>query len=128
MLPRLIAFITDTEPEDPEQARKLVAHTLTQYVSAVGKDHAPIVMSVVAPALLSRANSEGATVYQETSARLLELASADQPSFRSVVGNMSEGQRAFMEEVIRSGRQSGATKGNVASNQPTIALKMDFGG
>lgn len=87
----------------------------------------PIVMSVVAPALLSRASNEGAVVYQETSARLLELASADQPGFRGVVGNMSEGQRAFMEEVIKSGQQTRVVKSE-ASSQPTIALKMDFGG
>ncbi|KXJ88773.1 HEAT repeat protein [Microdochium bolleyi] len=128
LLPRLVAFITDTDPEDPEQARSLVAQTLTQYVSAVGKDHRPIVMSVIAPALLSRANSEGAVIYQETSARLLELASADQPGFRGIVANMSEGQRAFMEEVIKSGRQTAVATGAQASSQPTIALKMDFGG
>ncbi|KAJ1337272.1 HEAT repeat-containing protein 5 [Microdochium nivale] len=128
LLPRLVGFITNTDPEDPEQARTSVAQTLTQYVTVVGKDHAPIVMSVVAPALLSRANSEGAVTYQETSARLLELASVDQPGFRSVVGNMSEGQRAFMEEVINSGRQIAVNKGGQTSSQPTIALKMDFGG
>jgi len=127
LLPRLVAYITDTDPEDPEQARNLIAQTITQYVSTVGKDHMPIVISVVAPALLSRASSEGAVVYQETSARLLELASADQPGFRGVVGNMSEGQRAFMEEVIKSGQQARVVK-NETSSQPTIALKMDFGG
>ncbi|KAI1856989.1 uncharacterized protein JN550_013520 [Neoarthrinium moseri] len=129
LLPRLIAFVTNTDPEDPENARKLVAHTLTQYIAAVGSDHAQIVMAVVAPALLSRASSEGADVYRETSTRLLEMASADQNAFRGIVAAMSEGQKAFMEEVIRSGRATGdADKGAVStSGQPTIALKMDFG-
>lgn len=129
LLPRLIAFVTNTDPEDPENARKLVAHTLTQYVAVIGSDHAPIVMAVVAPALLSRASSEGAEVYRETSARLLEMASTDQAAFRGIVAAMSEGQKAFMEEVIRSGRATGdAGKGaSNAGGQPTIALKMNFG-
>ncbi|KAI6087165.1 ARM repeat-containing protein [Hypoxylon rubiginosum] len=129
LLPRLIAFVVDTEPEDPEGARKLVAHSLTQYATTLDSGHTQIAMSIVAPALLSRAASEGAEVYHETSARLLELASADQAGFRGVVAAMSEGQKAFMEEVIRSGRQTGGPeKSTDNAGQPTIALKMNFGG
>ncbi|KAI1372972.1 ARM repeat-containing protein [Hypoxylon crocopeplum] len=129
LLPRLVAFVVDTEPEDPESARKLVAHTLAQYVATLGSGHTQIAMSVVVPALLSRATNEGVEVYHETSARLLELASADQAGFRGVVAAMSEGQKAFMEEVIRSGRQTGGPqKGSNTTGQPSIALKMDFGG
>ena len=125
----MVSFVVNTDPEDPENARKLVAHNLTQYVATIEADHAQIVMAVVAPALLSRASSEGADVYQETSARLLEMASAHQTAFRGIVAAMSEGQKAFMEEVIRSGRQTGAENKSAssASGQPTIALKMDFG-
>lgn len=120
--------MANTEPEDPENARRLVAHTLTQYVAVVGKDHAQIVMSVVVPTLLSRASSEGAEVYRETSTRLLELASVNQTAFRGMVASMNEGQRAFMEEVIRSGRQtSDADQDTDSAGQPTITLKMNFG-
>lgn len=93
-------------------------------------------MSLILPSLLSRAASEGsavggsdASIYRETSARLLELASVDQASFRGVVAGMSEGQKAFMEEVIRSGRQNDNVKEETSadSGQPSIALKMDFG-
>lgn len=135
LLPRLISFVTNVEPEDPENARALVAHTLCQYVAAMSKDHAPIAMALVVPALLARAagesENEGAAsdVYRETSGRLLELASADQLAFRGVVGAMNDAQKAFMEEVIRSGRQSGAArKSGGDEGRPTIALKMDFGG
>ena len=132
LLPRLIAFIVNTDPEDPENARALVSQTLSQYVAVVSKDHAPIAMALVMPALLARASSEGSPVYRETSARLLELASADQAAFRGVVWAMDESQRAFMEGVITSGRQSGGggmqRSSNDASGQPSIALKMDFGG
>ncbi|KAK3357004.1 armadillo-type protein [Lasiosphaeria hispida] len=136
LLPRLVTFVTNTEPEDPENARALVAHTLCQYAAAVSADHAPVAMALVVPALLSRAASEGGggdgsdpAVYRETSARLLELASADQKAFRGVVGAMSEGQRAFMEGVIRSGRRSGPVhRVEGEEGRPSIALKMDFGG
>ncbi len=67
-------------------------------------------MALVLPALLARALSEGQDAYAETSGRLLELASADQTAFRGVVGGLGEGQRGFMEEVIRSGRAGGGGK------------------
>ncbi|KAH6661408.1 armadillo-type protein [Truncatella angustata] len=129
LLPRLIVFVTNTEPDDPENARRLVSQTLTHYVTSVGNEHAQIVMAVVVPALLSRASTEGAEVYRETSTRLLEMASVDQIAFRGIVAAMTEGQRAFMEEVIKSGRATGDSgKGATdAGGQPSIALKMDFG-
>lgn len=135
LLPRLISFVTNTDSEDPERARTLIAHTLAQYVAVISKDHVAIAMSLVLPALLSRAASEGGAadtstnIYRETSARLLEMASVEQASFRGVVAGMSEGQKAFMEEVIRSGRQSDHVEKEASadSGQPSIALKMDFG-
>ncbi|KAI0481690.1 armadillo-type protein [Xylaria cf. heliscus] len=129
LLPRLVAFVSNTDPEDPEDARKLVAHTLTQYVAVVSKDHAQIAMSIVAPTLLSRAATEGPEVYKETSTRLLELASIDQSAFKGIVAAMNEGQKAFMEEVLRSGRQdNGADRRDSNAGQPSITLKMNFGG
>lgn len=133
LLPRLISFVTATDREDPERARSLVAHTLSQYVGVVSKDHTAIAMSLVLPTLLSRAASEGPDdkdIYRETSARLLELASVEQASFRGIVAGMSEGQKAFMEEVIKSGRTSESAEKDAdsGSGQPTIALKMNFGG
>ncbi|KAI6330573.1 hypothetical protein MCOR29_001804 [Pyricularia oryzae] len=138
LLPRLVVFVTNTEPEDPERARALVSHALTSFVAAVPRDHGDAVavaMSLVMPALLARAaaeeedEGEEGTVYKETSACLLQLASVDQKFFRGVVAGMSEGQKAFMEEVIRSGRRTAQEKDSgAASGQPSIALKMDFGG
>ncbi len=86
-------------------------------------------MSIVAPTLLSRAASEGAEVYKEISTRLLELASVDQSAFKGIVAAMNEGQKAFMEEVLRSGRQDNdADRDNSNAGQPSITLKMNFGG
>jgi HEAT repeat-containing protein 5 len=134
LLPRLINFVTDIEPEDPERARSLVAQTLVQYVGVLrskDKDRVAVGMALVLPTLLARAAAEGEEAYGETSARLLELAAADQTAFRAVVAGMSEGQKGFLEEVIRWGRQSGgagAGRSDGAAGQPTIALKMNFGG
>ncbi|TDZ49897.1 Pof6 interactor protein 1 [Colletotrichum trifolii] len=130
LLPRLVAFVTNTTPEDPENARSMVAHSLSQYVGVVPRDRIPVAMAVVLPTCLARASSEGEEVYRDTSARLLELAAVDQHAFRTVVGSMSGGQKAFLEEVIRWGRQQGSSEQAAASarGQPSIALKMDFGG
>ncbi|KAJ4307962.1 hypothetical protein N0V84_012381 [Fusarium piperis] len=131
LFPRLIAFVTDTNPEDPENARALIAHTLCQYVGTVDKARRLAAMTVVIPTLMARATAEGDEVYRETSARLLELAAIDQETFRAVVGGMSDGQKGFLEEVIRFGRQNTGQADKAASGpagQPTIALKMDFGG
>ncbi|CAK7244735.1 MAG: hypothetical protein STHCBS139747_006281 [Sporothrix thermara] len=164
LLPRLLAFVANVEPVDPEGARGLVAQTLSAFVaraaaqatatngSATGGNRTSVAVAtaLVLPALLARASGEldkwqeenlstsgtasaaaeadRNTIYKETSGRLLELASADPAAFRGVVGGLNESQRAFMEEVIKAGRQAEAAKPAASSNgQPTIALKMDFG-
>ena len=130
LLPHLVAFVTNTEPEDPERARPLVVQTLCKYVASAGTGRVSAAMAVVVPTLLARASTEGEEVYEETSTRLLELAAADQGAFRGVVGGMSGGQKAFLEEVIRAGRQAAATAATPSggSSQPSITLKMDFSG
>ena len=89
-------------------------------------------MAVVVPTLLERANKEGESTWRETSARLLELAAADQGAFRGVVGSMSGKQKAFMESVILKGRSAVIDNAMKSGNddgegEPTIALRMDFG-
>ncbi|SCV25881.1 related to rat omega-conotoxin-sensitive calcium channel alpha-1 subunit rbB-I [Fusarium fujikuroi] len=131
LFPRLVAFVTDTDPEDPENARSLIAQTLCQYVGTGVRGRHLAAMAVVIPTLMARATAEGEEVYQETSARLLELAAIDQETFRAVVGGMTDGQKGFLEEVIRFGRQTTGQVSKAAtgeSGQPSIALKMDFGG
>ncbi|GAO13879.1 uncharacterized protein UV8b_03888 [Ustilaginoidea virens] len=130
LLPRLIAFATDTEREDPERARSHITHTLCLYVGTVSKDRVPAAMGLVIPTLVTRAAGDGEDTYQETSARLLELAAVDQAAFKATVGAMNGGQRAFLEEVIRSGQQAGSRASHPSATehgQPTITLKMNFG-
>jgi hypothetical protein len=131
LLPRLIAFATNTEVEDPENARALVTHALTAFVTTLAGPQKGVAMSVIVPTLLARANSEGEEVYRETSARLLDLAGSDQAAFRGVVANMTDMQKQFMESVIVAGRQAGQVQAQGADGEerePTIALRMDFGG
>jgi hypothetical protein len=131
LFPRLIAFVTDAEPEDPEGARSLVSMSLCQYVNTIDKSRVSAAMALLIPTLLTRTTIEGEGLYGETSSRLLELAAIDQEVFRAVVGGMSTGQRSFLEEVIRSGqmasRATARDAGDGDSGQPTIALKMNFG-
>lgn len=132
LLPRLIQFVTsNTGNDDPEQARSLVAHSLCQYVATVDKNRVPPAMALVVPTILSRAAAEGQDTYQEMSTRLLELAALDQGVFKTVVSSMGGGQRALLEEVIRSGQQASRASAQASSvgdsGQPTIALKMNFG-
>ncbi len=131
LVPRLIAFVTNVEPDDPEQARSLVAHSLCLYVGAVGADRTAAAMSLVIPTLMARATAEGPERYPETSARLLAVAAINQDVFRGIVGAMSAAQRGLLEEVVRAGQQasSSASENNTdAAGQPTIQLKMNFGG
>lgn len=131
LFPRLIAFVVDTGTEDPEQARALVAHTLSQHAGLVGPDRVSAAMALVIPTLMARATAEGEEVYSETSERLLELAASDQGTFRAIVGSLSGGQKSFLEEVIRSGRQTVGgpdTAPTAAAGQPSITLKLNFGG
>ncbi|KAI9904950.1 hypothetical protein N3K66_001479 [Trichothecium roseum] len=134
LFPRLISFVTNTDPEDPEDARALVAHSLCQYVPLVPAARASAAMSLVVPMLMARSAAEGRDAHGETGAWLLGLAAADQEAFRAVVGGMSAAQRGFLEEVIRHGQRGGGGgadedgSGDEDAGQPTIALKMDFGG
>jgi hypothetical protein len=132
-LPRLIAFVINTESEDPENARALISQALTMFVFTLKGEQKAAGMAAIIPTLLERANKEGEEAYTGTSARLLELASSDQVAFRGVVGHMTEEQKGFMESVITKGRQTAGTKGkgdidDGHGREPTIALRMNFGG
>lgn len=148
LLPRLVHFVASSTAEsDPENARALVVLALTSFVVVVSTastdaTSAPTrrtstLLTLVIPALLARAEKDGKTVYQETAARLLELAGCDQGAFRGVVGGMGKEMRGFMEGVIREGgaggdrsrmgRGGGIEGGEGRGEGPSIELKMDFG-
>lgn len=131
MFPRLTAYITDTEPDDPEGARSLIVHTLCQYVGLLPPNESAAAMAIVVPVLMTRATTEGEGIYQETSTRLLGLAATRQDAFKAVVADMQNAQRIFLEKVITDGQQYGSQSAQAAvgsAGQPSITLKMEFGG
>ena len=134
LIPRLVRVIMDTNSRDPENARSLVAQSLTMFITTLSAERSAAAMCVVIPALLTRASAEGQATYHGTAKRLLELASGHlTPYFKGVVSKMSGEQRGFMETVIRDGglaasNQDGGRRGSETDREePRIALKMDFG-
>ncbi|KAF2491330.1 ARM repeat-containing protein [Lophium mytilinum] len=135
LLPILVSFLANpSDVEGLDESRTIVAHSLTSFVPGLAKtQQKQTAMALVVPTLLARASKEGAETYRETAARLLELAGADQTAFKGVVGGMSAEQRSFMESVIKAGSAGAQARGRDAqrrdeSGEPTIALKMNFGG
>ena len=135
IFPHLIHFTVDTGLQDPDQARPIVAHTLTTFASTASEDTAPAVFCVLLPVLLTRAAAEGSSIYPETAKRLLELAGGNHmPLFKGCVAKMSADQRGFMETVIREGGGAGMQGGkgrrdgpDKEREEPSIALKLNFG-
>jgi hypothetical protein len=129
MLPHILSFLANpSDVKDLEESRTTLAQTIVTFISTLPKpEQRQIAAKIIVPALLARAQKEPNTS-QETAARLLEIAGADQAAFRGVVAGLSAEQRAFMEGVLKSGQ--GPVKREVRSEDdgmPKIALKMDFG-
>ena len=134
LFPRVIQFTVDTSLPDPENVRSLTAHALTSFVATTSGPASSAAMCVVIAMLLTRASAVGENIYPETSTRLLELAGGSlMPVFKGVVAKMNAEQRSFMETVIREGggaRGGRGAKGGSGSEEreePTIALKLNFG-
>ncbi|KAJ5570203.1 uncharacterized protein N7459_009633 [Penicillium hispanicum] len=140
LIPRLIAFLvgcpTDSGdvPSDPENSRIVIARTLVSCVTngTFSPGEVPSAVSLVMSALLARAKREGPSVHRESAGHLLELAKADQVSFRTLVANMNADQKALLEEVLRSAgvgasaAKTGEAVDSTPQAAPTIALRMDF--
>jgi hypothetical protein len=134
LLPILVSFLTNpSDVEGLDESRTIIAHAMTSFLPTLAQaEQRQTAMALVVPTLLGRASKEGADTYRETAARLLELAGADQAAFKGVVGGMSAEQRSFMENVIKTGSAGAQARGRETqrgeSGEPTIALKMNFGG
>ncbi|KAK4997374.1 hypothetical protein LTR66_003198 [Elasticomyces elasticus] len=129
LLPRLLAFLLGpVEGEGLAESRKAVAATLFAFVKSLGPEQRRAALPLFLSIHLSRAVKEGALIYQDIAARLLELASIDQGAFRIALLGMAADQKGFMELVIREGRSNtmAVEVGDREDREPTIALKMDF--
>jgi hypothetical protein len=133
LLPQVLAFLANpSEVEGLDESRVTLAQAMASLVSTLSSPaQKQTAMRIIIPALLARANNEGTKTYSETAGRLLELAGVDAAAFKAVVAGMNAEQKSFMESVIKSG--SVGSKGRAQSEQhkeaeePTIALRMDFG-
>ena len=130
LLPQAIAFLlTPSDLEGISESKTLMAQTLCVYASKVPAHQTPAAIAMSMSTILGRAVQEGQKTHQETASRLLELANADNASFRAVVSTMDADQRRMLENILKS--SAGARKSNndlEADHEPTIALKMNFGG
>ena len=129
LLPRLVLFVSSPpEIEGLDEAISLVISTLATFTTTLKQTELQAAFAVLIPALLAYASREGRDSYQGIAGRLLELAGVSAVAFRVVVASMEPTQKSFLEEVIRSA--SSGKKEVVArdTGEPTIALKLDFGG
>lgn len=140
LFPRLLAFIAAVPddrgepPIDPENSRTAIAQTLVLFISspaALPRTQLPTAVPLVVAALLARAKNDGASVYQDTAVRLLEIGKLDAVLFRTLLARMEPEQKSLIEEILRSADTSASAKavdsdadGRKAA--PTIALRMDF--
>ena len=133
IFPRLVRFTVETDSQDPDDARSLTAQALTSFVGTTSNEATSAAMCIVVPTLLTRAAGDGKEKYQETSKRLIELASGRLiPVFKGAVVKMNTEQRIFMETVIREGGgasngKRGRRESEAESEAPRISLKMNFG-
>jgi hypothetical protein len=116
------------EIEGMDESRTLVAQTLSTFVAKVPAEgnRKAAITALVMSTLLRRAEKEGQITHQETAARLLELAAADNAVFRNVVGGLQGEEKGLMERVLKA-RAGERIKEDVGSaGEPSIALKMNF--
>lgn len=129
LLSKTITFVaTPLTLEELGDTKTVMAQTLAMYVAKLPADQRPAAVALSIQALLERAMSDGPRVHQETATRLLELANVDNAAFRAVVGSMSGDRRHVLEHILKS--SAGARRSNDdtgAGQEPTIALKLDFG-
>lgn len=138
LMPRLIAFLiscpaeTGETPNDPENARAVIARALVACASNATFAQTSTALSIIMSALLVRAKREGHEVHKETAGHLLELAQANQMSFRGLVAGLKPEQKALLEEILRStdvgqpGRTRAESVDDAQQSMPSIALRFDF--
>ena len=155
LLPRLIAFIVlPCEAAGTDETRASVAHTLTTFVLALDPQKSfpsaddpssqpvtimqrSIALSLIIPALLRRARSEGPRTHKDTAMRLVEVAQEEPAGFREAVARLDGAEKEFLRGIVRQNEESddededgegGGDLGQVGEGGagPSIELKTDF--
>jgi hypothetical protein len=127
MLPHILSFLANpSDTEGLEESRSTLASTLVAFISTLQTPQQRLLAAkIIIPAILARALKEP-EASQESATRLLEIAGADQASFREVVGGLSAEQRGQVEMVLKSGQGKVRREEVGEEEAPRIALKMEF--
>lgn len=125
-----VGFLMDApDLEGMDETKPVIAQTLTSYTSKLPAAQKPAAVILLVNTLLKRASKDGPTSHPGIAARLLELAATENATFRSLVGSMTGDQKQLMEQILKSqAGNRGARQDLSAEREPTIALKMNFGG
>lgn len=119
-------------PSDVErigESKTLMSQTLSMYTAKVPPQQRPVATALAIRALVGRAMNEGPQTYQETASGLLEIANGDNGTFRSILGGMDSTERRVLEHILKSTAGTRRRSNELMNErEPTIALKMDFGG
>ncbi|KAM0713393.1 hypothetical protein Q7P37_010355 [Cladosporium fusiforme] len=128
-LAHAVKFLSDPmDFEGARESRDIMAQSLTAYIPKVTEAGSarPPLTALILTTLLRRAEQEGETVYQETAARVLEVAAVDGVVFRGVVASLPPQEKGLMERVLKA-RAGAQVKQDVGGEGgPSIALKFNF--
>ena len=131
LLPRLLHFVVDSTQQDPDSAKPMVLNALLSFLATLPPDskQRTALACILLPVLLARAGDYGKDIYPDIATKLLVVAAGNQTTFRSIAGSLTPEQRTIMEEVLRAAGlgQNENTGGSIGKEEPTIALKMNFG-
>jgi hypothetical protein len=129
LLPKAVDFLlAPSDLEGMDESKTIMAQTLSMYTAKVPPPQRPAAVALCISTFLGRAVNEGPKVHQETATRLLELAQADAMTFRNVVAGVEKDQRKILEDILKASAGARRKEEFGADHEPTIALKMDFGG
>ncbi|OQN95971.1 hypothetical protein B0A48_17914 [Cryoendolithus antarcticus] len=128
-LTHALAFLSaPPKVEGLDESLTLVAQTLTAYVPRIPAEGRLPALVMVLSALLQGAEQGGPSLHQETAARILELATADNASFRTGINALSSPHRSLLERILKARAGAQVSQDTNGDTEPTIALKMNFGG
>jgi hypothetical protein len=125
-----LKFLHDApDLEGMDETKAVIAQTLTAYTMRLTPEQKPAAVTLVANTLLNLASKDGPSSHQGIAARLLELAATDSATFRGIVASMAGHRKQLTEQILKSqAGNRGARPDSSNDREPTIALKMNFGG
>ena len=125
----LAFLILPSNLEGIEDSKSVVGKTLTRWACQAESSQRLAAISVLSQVFLARAIQIGPKSYPAMAARLLEMAGADGTVFRAIISGLQGEKKIKMEQILKSGAGIKSDGRDAEGDgEPTIALKMDFGG